>query len=163
MVTRDDVALVLSNSGETRELADIVAHTRRFAIPLIGVASRPGSTLLKAADIALELPQAPEACSVGLAPTTSTTLTMALGDALRSQAGLEEEADLRTRDGIVVRVADAAGDGMERGRVCDPELEQSALALPARDDVKPQGSSLPGANEVDRAADGFPDEVPELR
>jgi arabinose-5-phosphate isomerase len=82
MVTRDDVALVLSNSGETRELADIVAHTRRFAIPLIGVASRPGSTLLKAADIALELPQAPEACSVGLAPTTSTTLTMALGDAL---------------------------------------------------------------------------------
>jgi arabinose-5-phosphate isomerase len=82
MVTADDVALVLSNSGETRELADIVAHTRRFGIPLIGVASRPGSTLLKAADIALELPQAPEACSVGLAPTTSTTLTLALGDAL---------------------------------------------------------------------------------
>jgi arabinose-5-phosphate isomerase len=82
MVTRDDVVLVLSNSGETRELADIVAHTRRFGIPLIGVASRPGSTLLKAADIALELPAAPEACSVGLAPTTSTTLTMALGDAL---------------------------------------------------------------------------------
>ena len=82
MVTRDDVVLVLSNSGETRELADIIAHTRRFVIPLIGVASRPGSTLLKAADIALELPAAPEACSVGLAPTTSTTLTMALGDAL---------------------------------------------------------------------------------
>jgi arabinose-5-phosphate isomerase len=82
MVTRDDVVLVLSNSGETRELADIIAHTRRFGIPLIGVASRPGSTLLKAADIALELPEAPEACSVGLAPTTSTTLTMALGDAL---------------------------------------------------------------------------------
>lgn len=82
MVTVEDVALVLSNSGETRELADIVAHTRRFGIPLIGVASRAGSTLLKAADIALELPQAPEACSVGLAPTTSTTLTLALGDAL---------------------------------------------------------------------------------
>jgi len=82
MITRDDVALVLSNSGETRELADIIAHTRRFSIPLIGVASRPDSTLLKASDIALELPQAPEACSVGLAPTTSTTLTMALGDAL---------------------------------------------------------------------------------
>jgi arabinose-5-phosphate isomerase len=82
MVTEDDVVLVLSNSGETRELADIVAHAKRFGIPLIGVASRPGSTLLKAADIALELPQAPEACSVGLAPTTSTTLTLALGDAL---------------------------------------------------------------------------------
>jgi arabinose-5-phosphate isomerase len=82
MITPDDVVLVLSNSGETRELADIVAYTRRFSIPLIGVASKPGSTLLKSADIALELPQAPEACSVGLAPTTSTTLTMALGDAL---------------------------------------------------------------------------------
>ena len=82
MITPEDVVLVLSNSGETRELADIVAYTRRFSIPLIGVASRPGSTLLKAADIALGLPQAPEACSVGLAPTTSTTLTLALGDAL---------------------------------------------------------------------------------
>ena len=95
MVTRDDVALVLSNSGETRELADIVAHTRRFAIPLIGVASRPGSTLLKAADIALELPQAPEACSVGLAPTTSTTLTMALGDALA--VALMDRRDFTTK------------------------------------------------------------------
>ena len=82
MITADDVALVLSNSGETRELADIVGYTRRFGIPLIGVASKPGSTLLRAADIALELPQSPEVCSVGLAPTTSTTLTMALGDAL---------------------------------------------------------------------------------
>lgn len=82
MVTADDVALVLSNSGETRELADIIAHTRRFSIPLIGVASKRDSTLLKTADIALMLPKAREACSVGLAPTTSTTLTMALGDAL---------------------------------------------------------------------------------
>ncbi|MEL6766711.1 MAG: KpsF/GutQ family sugar-phosphate isomerase [Pseudomonadota bacterium] len=85
MVTQKDVALVLSNSGETRELADIVAHTRRFSIPLIGVASKPGSTLLKAADIALVLPAAEEAAPEGagaVAPTTSTTLTMALGDAL---------------------------------------------------------------------------------
>jgi len=82
MVTVRDAALVLSNSGETRELHDIVAHTRRFSIPLIGVAARPGSSLLRAADIALTLPRAEEACSVGLAPTTSTTMTMALGDAL---------------------------------------------------------------------------------
>ncbi|MEM9098576.1 MAG: KpsF/GutQ family sugar-phosphate isomerase [Pseudomonadota bacterium] len=82
MITDQDVALVLSNSGETKELADIIAHTRRFKIPLIGVASRPGSTLLRQSDIALPLPQAPEACSVGMAPTTSTTLTIALGDAL---------------------------------------------------------------------------------
>ncbi|SET62738.1 arabinose-5-phosphate isomerase [Oceanicella actignis] len=82
MLTRQDVALVLSNSGGTPELADVIAHTRRFGIPLIGVASRPESPLLRAADIALVLPRAPEACSVGMAPTTSTTLTMALGDAL---------------------------------------------------------------------------------
>ena len=82
MITEQDVALVMSNSGETRELADIVAHCKRFAIPLIGLAGRPGSTLLRAADVALVLPDVEEACSVGLAPTTSTTMTMALGDAL---------------------------------------------------------------------------------
>jgi arabinose-5-phosphate isomerase len=82
MITEQDVALVMSNSGETRELADIVAHCKRFDIPLIGVAGRPDSTLLRAADVALLLPPAEEACSVGLAPTTSTTMTMALGDAL---------------------------------------------------------------------------------
>ena len=82
MVTRDDVALVLSNSGETPELADLIAHTRRFSIPLIGVASRPESTLLRQADVALVLPQAAEACGSGVVPTTSTTMTLALGDAL---------------------------------------------------------------------------------
>ena len=82
MVTPADVCVVLSNSGETSELSDIIAHTRRFGIPLIGVASRPDSTLLKAADIALVLPDAPEACAIGMAPTTSTTMTLALGDAL---------------------------------------------------------------------------------
>ena len=82
MVTREDVALVLSNSGETPELADLIAHTRRFSIPLIGVASRPESTLLRQADVALVLPQATEACGTGVVPTTSTTMTLALGDAL---------------------------------------------------------------------------------
>lgn len=82
MVTRADVALVLSNSGETPELADLIAHTRRFEIPLIGVASRPGSTLLRQSDVALVLPDAQEACGTGIVPTTSTTMTMALGDAL---------------------------------------------------------------------------------
>jgi arabinose-5-phosphate isomerase len=82
MVMRGDVALVLSNSGETPELADIIAHTRRFGIPLIGVAGRDGSTLLRQADVAILLPDAPEACDQGIVPTTSTTMTLALGDAL---------------------------------------------------------------------------------
>ncbi|HWL58857.1 MAG TPA: KpsF/GutQ family sugar-phosphate isomerase [Paracoccus sp. (in: a-proteobacteria)] len=82
MVTENDVALVLSNSGETPELADLIAHTRRFSIPMIGVASRENSTLLRQSDVALLLPAAPEACGSGIVPTTSTTMTMALGDAL---------------------------------------------------------------------------------
>ncbi|MBZ4023579.1 KpsF/GutQ family sugar-phosphate isomerase [Rhodobacter sp. TJ_12] len=82
MVTEADVALVLSNSGETPELADLIAHTRRFSIPLIGVAARPDSTLLRQADVALVLPKAAEACGTGVVPTTSTTMTLALGDAL---------------------------------------------------------------------------------
>ena len=82
MMAQGDVALVLSNSGETPELADLIAYTRRFQIPLIGVAGRADSTLLKQADIALLLPDAPEACETGIVPTTSTTMTLALGDAL---------------------------------------------------------------------------------
>jgi arabinose-5-phosphate isomerase len=82
MITPEDVVLVLSNSGETPELADIVAHTRRRAIPLIGVASKADSTLLRQADVALVLPPAEEACDTGIVPTTSTTMTLALGDAL---------------------------------------------------------------------------------
>lgn len=82
MITGDDVVLLLSNSGETPELADLIAYSRRFRIPLIGVARDAESTLLRQSDVAIVLPKAPEACSVGLAPTTSTTMTMALGDAL---------------------------------------------------------------------------------
>ena len=82
MMAQGDVALVLSNSGETPELADLIAYTRRFAIPMIGVASNPGSTLLKQSDVALVLPRAQEACGTGIVPTSSTTMTLALGDAL---------------------------------------------------------------------------------
>ncbi|MFC3182151.1 KpsF/GutQ family sugar-phosphate isomerase [Cypionkella sinensis] len=82
MLTKGDVALVLSNSGETVELADIIAHTRRFGIPLIAVASRADSTLVRQSDAAILLPEAPEACETGIVPTTSTTMMLALGDAL---------------------------------------------------------------------------------
>ena len=82
MVLPGDALLLFSNSGETTELADLVAHARRFGLPLIGVTASPGSTLATAADVALLLPRAPEACAVTSAPTTSTTMQMALGDAL---------------------------------------------------------------------------------
>jgi arabinose-5-phosphate isomerase len=82
MMTRGDVVLVLSNSGETPELADLVAYTRRFGIPMIGVASRANSTLLQQSDISILLPNLGEACGSGVVPTTSTTMTLALGDAI---------------------------------------------------------------------------------
>jgi arabinose-5-phosphate isomerase len=82
MIVAGDVVLALSNSGETAELADLVAHTRRFAVGLIAITRRAGSALAKAADVALILPSAAEACPNGLAPTTSTTMQLAMGDAL---------------------------------------------------------------------------------
>jgi arabinose-5-phosphate isomerase len=82
MLVPGDAVLALSNSGETAELADIVTHARRFDLPLIAVTSRPASTLARAADVTLLLPPVQEACPMGLAPTTSTAMQMALGDAL---------------------------------------------------------------------------------
>ncbi len=82
MITADDVVLALSNSGETPELADIVAYTRRFAIPLLAIVGRHPSSLAETADGVLVLPARPEACPMGLTPTTSTTAMLALGDAL---------------------------------------------------------------------------------
>jgi len=82
MIVPGDVLLALSNSGETSELADMVAHSRRFGIPLIAVTARDESALAQAADCVIKLPAAKEACPMGLAPTTSTTMQLALGDAL---------------------------------------------------------------------------------
>jgi arabinose-5-phosphate isomerase len=82
MITAADSVVALSNSGETTELGDIVAHTRRHGIPLIAITRGATSSLAEAADLVLPLPAAPEACSLGLAPTTSTTMMLALGDAL---------------------------------------------------------------------------------
>lgn len=82
VITQEDLCILLSNSGETSELGDIISHTRRFSIPMIGISGRMDSTLMRAADIRLLLPQEPEACMIGVAPTTSTTLALALGDAL---------------------------------------------------------------------------------
>ena len=82
MIAENDAVLALSNSGATAELADIVAYAKRFRNPLVAMTRRGNSTLAEAADVTLLLPASAEACSMGLAPTTSTTMMMALGDAL---------------------------------------------------------------------------------
>ena len=82
MIGADDAVLALSKTGETRELADVIAYAKRFGIPLVAITAAPGSALGRAADIVLALPDAPEAAEELNAPTTSTTLQMAMGDAL---------------------------------------------------------------------------------
>jgi len=82
MITPADVVIAISNSGEVPELANLVAYTRRFGITLIGISSKPDSSLATQSDILLQLPQLGEACGTGIVPTTSTTMTLALGDAL---------------------------------------------------------------------------------
>jgi arabinose-5-phosphate isomerase len=82
MIMRDDVILALSWSGETAELKPLITYSRRFSVPLISVTSNAGSALGGQSDVVLELPKAKEACPMGLAPTTSTTMQLALGDCL---------------------------------------------------------------------------------
>ena len=82
MIATDDVVLAISNSGETTELSGLLWYVKRFGIKLVAITAGAASSLAQAADVALVLPDVPEACPMGLAPTTSTTMTLALGDAL---------------------------------------------------------------------------------
>jgi arabinose-5-phosphate isomerase len=82
MITQSDLILALSWSGETVELKPIITYSRRFAVPLIAITSQAGSALGQQADIVLQLPRVKEACPHGLAPTTSTTIQLAIGDSL---------------------------------------------------------------------------------
>ena len=143
MITTEDVVLLLSNSGETPELADLIAYTRRFAIPLIGVAGKADSTLLRQSDVALLLPPAPEACPVGLAPTTSTTMTLALGDALavalmeHRAFGPEDFAGLHPGGRLGARLAKVA-NLMHTGDEV-PLIGPEALDARGADRDEPQG------------------------
>lgn len=124
MITRDDVVVMLSNSGENRELSDLIAHTRLVGIPLIGISSKPESTLIQSSDIGLILPEAPEACPMGKAPTTSSTMMLALGDAL------------------AVALMERRGFNMDDYRVLHPggQLGQSLIRV---SDVMHTGDEMP--------------------
>lgn len=82
MISKEDALLAISSSGESEELTKILPHIKRFNIPLIGLSSQKTSSLGQYADVFLDISVEKEACPLGIAPTTSTTLTMALGDAL---------------------------------------------------------------------------------
>lgn len=136
MMAQGDVALVLSNSGETPELADLVAYTRRFGIPLIGVASQPTSTLLKQCDVALVLPRTEEACGTGIVPTSSTTMTLALGDALA--IALMEHRSFTPENFRDFHPGGKLGARLSRVR----DLMHSGASLPMVDETTPMSETL---------------------
>lgn len=82
LITREDVVIAISNSGESQELFNTLSYCQRFGIPIVGITARRTGTLAQQSTLALLLPEAEEACPLGLAPTTSTTMTLALGDAM---------------------------------------------------------------------------------
>jgi arabinose-5-phosphate isomerase len=137
MVTRQDAVIALSNSGNTPELGDIIAYTRRFGIPLISICSRAHSILADAADISLLLPAVAEACPLGLAPTTSTTMTLALGDALA--IALLERRGFSPEDFQVFHPGGALGKklvrvsdimhGPDELPLCPPDMRMSEAIL----------------------------------
>lgn len=136
MLTANDVLLMLSNSGETPELADMIAYSRRFGIPMIGVASRAGSTLLKQSDVAITLPRAAEACGTGVVPTTSTTMTLALGDALA--VALMEHRQFQPEDFRNFHPGGKLGAQLSRVR----DLMHHGAALPLVSGSAPMGETL---------------------
>lgn len=129
MIARDDTLLMLSNSGETPELADLVTYATRFHIPLVAIVGRAPSTLAAAATVALVLPDEPEAGTLGLAPTTSTIMMLALGDALA--VALLERKGLTAEDFKLYHPGGKLGRRLVR--VADIMHEGDALPLVAAD------------------------------
>ena len=136
MLTEEDVVIAISNSGETKELSDIILYSKRYGIPLIAITKNPQSALGKAGDIVLKLPDNGEACPLGLAPTSSTTATLVLGDilaiALLERKGFTK-TDFRQRHpggklgAFLQKVADLMHKGDEIPLIPDTASMQEAL------------------------------------
>lgn len=136
MLTEEDVVIAISNSGETKELSDIILYCKRYGIPLIAITKNPQSALGKAGDIVLKLPDNGEACPLGLAPTSSTTATLVLGDilaiALLERKGFTK-TDFRQRHpggklgAFLQKVADLMHKGDEIPLIPDTASMQEAL------------------------------------
>lgn len=138
MLTENDVVLAISNSGETKELSDIITYCKRYGIPLIAITKNPNSTLGRTGDILLQLPDDGEACPLGLAPTSSTTATMVLGDILAvcllERKGFSK-TDFKQRHpggklgSFLQKVSDLMHKGEEMPLVYDTASMQEALLM----------------------------------
>ncbi len=138
MLTVDDTVLAISNGGESKELSDILVYCKRFGIPLIAMTKNPDSSLGKAGDILLKLPDDGEACPLGLAPTSSTTATLVLGDvlavALMERKGFSKTDYKQRHPGgklgaILQKVSDLMHTGDELPLVKETTSMQDALLI----------------------------------
>lgn len=136
MLSNDDVVLAISNGGESRELGDILLYCKRFGIPLIAITKNPQSSLGKNSDLVLKLPDDGEACPLGLAPTSSTTATLVMGDILAvdmmERKGFSETDYKQRHPGgklgaILRRVSDLMHSGDDMPLVKEDTLMQDAL------------------------------------
>ena len=137
MITENDVVVAISNSGESKELVDIINYCKRFGIKIIAITKNPESSLGKAADIILELPKYGEACPLGLAPTSSTTATLVLGDILtvgliERKGFSKEDFNLRHPGGKLGSILKRVGDLMHTGQdmpILDENSNMQAVLL----------------------------------
>jgi arabinose-5-phosphate isomerase len=136
MITAGDVVMLLSNSGESAELNAILNYCARFSVPMIALTANGTSTMGRAADVVLEIPKAEEACPYGLAPTTSTLLQLALGDA------------------IAMALLEAKGFSADDFRNFHPGGKLGARIKHARDIMR-RGVELPLANEKSNVPDAI--------
>jgi arabinose-5-phosphate isomerase len=137
MITAADVVLALSNSGETDELLTILPVIKRMGVPLIALTGKGGSTLARYADVTLDVSVAVEACPLNLAPTASTTATLAMGDALAiavlEARGFTEEDFARSHPGgslgrrLLLHVEDVMRKGDDLPRVSPDTLLSAGL------------------------------------
>jgi arabinose-5-phosphate isomerase len=156
MITRADAVLALSNSGETAELSDLVAHSKLLNIPLVAMVGRRGSALDTAADVTLALPDITEACSLNLAPTTSTTLMLALGDALA--------VALLERQGFSPEDFSALHPGGQLGRrfIRLSQIMHAGDAMPLADPDTPMSEALLTMTEKSFGCIGIVDQAGRL-
>ena len=138
MLTPDDIVLAISNGGESKELSDILMYCKRYHIPVIAMTKNPSSTLGKAGDYILKLPDDGEACPLGLAPTSSTTATVVLGDVvavcLMERKGFSAMDFQQRHPGgklgsILCRVSDLMHTGDEMPLVNEDAIMQDALMV----------------------------------
>jgi arabinose-5-phosphate isomerase len=160
MITAQDAVLALSNSGETAELLTILPLIKRLGVPLVTLTGNPGSTLARAADAALDVSVDKEACPLGLAPTSSTTATLAMGDALAvallEARGFTPEDFARSHPSgslgrrLLLRVDDLMHDGD-----AIPRVEIEAALTDALMEMTRKGLGMTAVVSADGAIEGI--------